>query len=319
MARVSMSKTIPQAAFFVGLGTAILLNAVIGLMNLAGSYPLLSLLPEGFPRQLHIDPHAVGLPTGQLPHPNHWSLLMAFGVPLLWVATRRLPWVLRSGLAVAWLALVATGRSRIALAVAVVGILALVWRWPGRRGWPMALVTTIAAVAWLAAALSILQALRIGALSLNITGGRWAVFGYAFPTVWTWKWIGTGFGMWERWALSPDGLAGYHGAYAGWFSVAHSEPFQLWFELGVLGVLVGACAVATLGRDALVVWRTNDALGHALVAIALMAVLAMWVTIPFRIPVLAMTALVAAARVQVRARAHRPGLQWAPPSEASGR
>ena len=189
--------------------------------------------------------------------------------------------------------------------MAVIGVLALVWRWPGRRGWPVAFATTLAVGAWLVAALVILQTLRVGALGLNLTGGRWAVFGYAFPTAWTWKWIGTGLGMWERWALSPDGLAGYHGGFAGWFSVAHSEPFQLWFELGILGVLAGAWAVGTIGRDAVAVWWTDDTLGHAWVVIALMTALAMWVTIPFRIPVLAVVALVACARVQVRAKAGR--------------
>lgn len=254
-------------AFAVALGA----NVFMGLVHLTGHAPGMRwVLP-------------VGTPSGFLLHPNYWGAYLALGWPLLWAATAHWPGPSRLVTLSAGASLIALSGSRAAaLAVLVAGVLLL-----PRRHRPLLVAGGLGLLAatW---------AWRGLAWHLGWSGGRWPVWRLGLD-YWlgTAPWTGAGLGMWANFALWPEGPI--HDRY--WL-LPLSEPVQLAFELGLLGLLAGAWCLGDWTRQAHRLWHLSASpWGRAWVAISAEAALLMWVTPIFHLPALAALVIVAVARV----------------------
>ncbi len=256
----------------------------------------------------------LGQPHGFLGHPNHFGVFLALALPaalrlagLFHVPDRKgrfarrakpapsirrrlgLPWIVGASL----LTMILLSRSRTALAA--LGLLALVWLWPclDRR-------------------------LRLGSLALAGVGA--AGLGYTVFTgaqtlgarVVAWRlgwemttgapWVGWGLGTWRLWALDPRGPVAAEPRLTpfGWWETAFSEPMQLVFELGAVGLALGLLCLAQLARDAWRGWRAGGE-SQAWAGVSGVGLIALWTTSLLHYPPLAVPLLIAAARLRARA------------------
>ena len=216
-------------AFVVGLGWEFL----VGLFNLFGTYPGMA----------WIDPAYFGRPMGFLTHVNYYGSFLALGLPLVW-ALIGLP----AALAVYAMILATVSGGPVIAASA--GVLFLVWPEFGRR-------TRFGVAAALGGAVATVMTLHEWRLS-----GRWQVWTANLPEFLRYPLIGQGLGSWRIWAdhhnekatLAKWAQAGLSAAQCNApppipeacrpvvFATlqAHNEPYQLAFELGLIGVALAA-------------------------------------------------------------------------------
>ncbi len=200
------------------------IEGLLGVVNLFGLYPTLF----GPKLWFEINPamDVAGRPMGLLRYPTLWAIYMALGLPLIW---RRI----HPSAAFLVLGLVLLSRSLTASGVAVIGVLLMAWPLLGR--WARAMVA-------FGGSLLSLQALSTHGLH---SSGRWDQMVAGWPMIAVHPWTGWGLGFWSQYAnLHNLRLRKEH------FTLQlQVEPYQLLFELGVVGL--GLALV-------LVVWTLRD-------------------------------------------------------------
>jgi len=207
-------------------------EGLFGLVNTFGVYPWMT----------WVSPEHVGKPMGLLTHPNYWGSWMALGLPVLWA----LAGVPAAALAFLLIAKTISGGPVISAAVA-----ALVMAWPlfGRR-----LRFAVAGIG--AGTIALVMTLHEWRLS-----GRREVWTVALEEMRKWPLTGQGLGEWRSWAEQWN-QAFYRPDQGKTFFItlqAHSEPLQLAFELGLIGVALGALWVLQAVQAGRRVWRAAPA------------------------------------------------------------
>ena len=224
------ARDLPERAARLAGWAALLGGAVevgFGYLNLWQWYPWMTV----------VVPDQVGRPMGFLTHPNYWGSYIALCLPLAWALGGILP-------AVALYAMTAATVSGGPIIAASAGALLLAWPQLGRR------------LRWLAA----------GGAGVTVAGvmtahewrlsGRWEVWQAILPEALRYPWIGQGLGSWRIWADHYNQKI----QKVGWATLqAHNEPYQLWFELGAVGVLIAALWGAQALLAARRAWRLHPA------------------------------------------------------------
>ena len=198
----------------------------LGLLNAFRIYPFMA----------WISPEHVGKGMGFLTHPNYWGSFMALGLPLVWAYL---------GIPAAALVFILILKTVSPGPVICAAVGAAVMAWPlfGR------------AVRFLVVAVG--AGSIVGTLTLHEwrLSGRSEVWSVALPEIMRWPVLGQGLGQWRQWAED------YNRELGKFFVTlqAHNEPLQLWFELGVIGLLIATLWVAQGVLAARVVWRAAPA------------------------------------------------------------
>ena len=199
---------------------------VLGTLNSFGIYPWMA----------WVDPLQLGKPMGLLTHPNYWGSFVALGIPILW-SVAGIPVV-----AIAFLLILRTISGGPVISASV-GILVMAWPLFSRR-------VRYAVVTLGVASTAVVMTLHEWRLS-----GRREIWEVAVPEAWRWKFMGQGLGEWRTWSDQYNGIKGR-------FFVtlqAHTEPLQLWFELGLIGLVLGALIAWQAYRAARTVWMAAPA------------------------------------------------------------
>jgi len=216
-------------AFVIGVAWEFL----VGAFNLFGTYPGLG----------WIDPNYFGRPMGFLTHVNYFGSFLALGLPLVWALVG-----LPAALAVYAMILATVSGGPVIAASA--GVLFLAWPEFGRR-------SRFGIAAGLGGAVAVVMTLHEWRLS-----GRREVWQAILPEYLRYPLIGQGLGSWRIWAehynekatLAKWAAAGLSGAQCNApppvpeacrpvvFATlqAHNEPYQLAFELGLIGLAFAA-------------------------------------------------------------------------------
>lgn len=214
--------------FCVGAGW----EGLLGLVNAFGVYPWMSVV---------VAEHA-GKPMGFLTHPNYWGSFMALLLPVIWS-------VCGIPAAVVAYCLILKTVSVTPVLSATVGLLVMAWPLFGRRVRYSVLAAGAAGVVWTL----VLHEFRMS--------GRTEIWKMAFPEIMRWPILGQGLGQWRVWAEDWDRV-NYIPQQGKTFLVtlqAHNEPYQLLFELGLIGFILGALWVAQAGLAAYRVWKAAPA------------------------------------------------------------
>ena len=202
---------------------------VFGYLNLWGIYPWMTfVLPE-----------QVGRPMGFLTHPNYWGSFMALGLPVVWSLGGFLP-------ALAIFAVIVVSFSAGPVIAATAGMALLAWPHLARR-WRYGLIASASAV--------VTAVLTVHEWRLS---GRWENWAAAWPELMRYPVIGQGLGSWRIWADHFNTKLSMQTGKPEVFATlqAHSEPYQLWFELGLIGLFL--CALWAL-QAVLAAWTAWSA------------------------------------------------------------
>lgn len=292
-------------------------------------------------------PDMIGKPHGLLYHPNHYGLYLALALPVLIALTihicrpmtgwRRYGTTAAGGfVAAAVITLLAASRSRVAL-----GGLVIVLAWvvsmmaralvrslgPNGRRWAWAACVVFAT------ALVVVVVLFAGRQQIASLGGRTPMWTVGAVELSTWTWpsflFGGGFGSWATWATHPSGrLRGLgvpelgippQNAFSGWWTEAHNIGMQVTFELGIVGLALGAWVVWALirlvgagttrpfdeivdrhGRSPIVKLGERDVWPEAWAIVLLIGLVAMSFTLVFHHAALAVVTITATARLWAR-------------------
>lgn len=207
-------------------------EGLLGLVNSFGVYPWMT----------WVSPEHMGKPMGLLTHPNYWGSWMALGLPVLWA----LAGVPAAALAFLLITKTISGGPVISAAV---GVLVMAWPFFGQR------------VRWAVAGFG------AGAIALVMTlhewrlSGRREVWQKALEEMQKWPMTGQGLGEWRSWAEQFN-QAAYRPQEGKTFFItlqAHNEPFQLAFELGLVGLLLGALWAWQALEASRRIWRAAPA------------------------------------------------------------
>ena len=261
-----------------------------GLLNAFGYYPWMA----------WVSPLHVGKPMAWLTHPNYWGSFMALAFPLVWALL---------GIPAAILVFVLILKTVSPGPVISVAAGALVMAWPllGRR------------LRWCVA--SVGGASVLGVLTLHEwrLSGRSEVWWLSLKNeIARWPITGQGLGQWRTWAEDWN-RANYAPPDKAFMVTlqAHSEPLQLWFELGLIGVVLAGLWGLQAVLAAKQVWRAAPAamvpspwflwgrapLERAWLAVVAVAAVNMLGSPTFHLPGQAAVTLLALARVQADAEA----------------
>ena len=215
-----------------GLAAGLVWEGLFGYLNLWGIYPWMRFV---------LADH-VGRPMGFLTHPNYFGSLMALGLPVLWALGGILPVVAVGAIIIAsW-----SGGPVISAAVAVA-----VCAWPDlskrARYW---------LVGGAAAAVSAVMTVHEWRLSGRLE--NWAAI---WPELARYPIIGQGLGSWRIWADQYNAKLSMQAGRPEVFATlqAHNEPYQLWFELGLIGLLAIACWVWQASAAVRIAWSSAAA------------------------------------------------------------
>ena len=278
--------------FCVGAGW----EGLLGLVNAMGVYPWMSVV---------IAEH-VGKPMGFLTHPNYWGSFMALLLPVVW-SVAGIP-----AAALVYLLILKTVSAGPVIA-ATAGVLVMAWPLFGRR-----VRYSVAA----AGAAGVLGTLVLHEFRLS---GRTEIWKLAFPEFLRWPIMGQGLGQWRQWAEDWD-RANYLPQAGKIFLVtlqAHNEPYQLRFELGLIGFVLGLLWVTQAGYAAYLVWKAAPAamiqspwyawgrapLERAWIAVVAAALVNSLGSPVFHLPGQAALVIFALARMQADAEALTPTAQ----------
>ena len=193
-----------------GLIVGVAWEAAFGYLNLWKVYPWMTFVASD----------QAGRPMGFLTHPNYWGSFMALGLPLVW-ALCGIP------AAIVVYALIAASFSGGPVISASVGALVMAWPDLGRR-----LRLTVLGAA--GATIAIVMTVHEWRLS-----GRWEVWQAVWPELLRYPVIGQGLGSWRIWADHHNAKLSAAAGQPVIFATlqAHNEPYQLWFELGLIGLV----------------------------------------------------------------------------------
>lgn len=197
-------------AFLAGAGWQL----AFGYLNLWHVYPWMTF----------VMPDQMGRPMGFLTHPNYWGSYLAMALPLAWALGGILP-------ASAVYLMCAATLSGGPIISASAGAVLLVWPQLGRK------------LRWAAAgAAGTSVALVMTAHEWRLSGRR-EVWEAVWPELARYPWIGQGLGSWRVWADHYNGkLSAAQGKLSTFATLqAHNEPYQLWFELGLIGLVLAGC------------------------------------------------------------------------------
>ena len=213
------------------LCAGVLYEGLFGYLNLWGLYPWMSF----------IQADQVGRPMGFLTHPNYWGSFVALGVPIVWSLCGVLP-----ALALA-LMIVASYSATPVVAVAC-GIVLLAWPHLSRR-WRYGFVGAAASV--------VTAVITVHEWRLS---GRWENWAAAWPELMRYPVIGQGLGSWRIWADHTNTKLSMQTGQPSIFATlqAHNEVYQLWFELGLIGLFLVALWGLQAGLAAWVTWTADD-------------------------------------------------------------
>ena len=269
--------------FLIGVGYEFLLGG----LNAMRIYPWMG----------WISPEHVSKPMGMLTHPNYWGSFMALGLPLVWAFL---------GVPAAALVFILIGKTISGGPVISAAVGIAVMAWPLFNRWVRMLVVAVGA-----GSVGIVMTLHEWRLS-----GRREVWEVALAEIMRWPVLGQGLGQWRAWAED------YNRALGKFFVTlqAHSEPLQLWFELGLIGLAIAALWAVQGFLAARVVWRAAPVatlpgpvwqwgrapLERAWVAVIAVAFVNMWGSPVFHLMPQAALILFALARVQADAAALGP-------------
>ena len=200
-------------------------EVAFGYLNLWGVYPFMT----------YIVPDQMGRPMGFLTHPNYWGSFVALGLPLVWALGGIVPTLFGFGVIVA-----SYSGGPVISAAAGLGFLA--WPQLSRR-------MRYAAVATLSVVVTIVMTVHEWRLS-----GRREVWQAIWPELMRYPIIGQGLGSWRIWADHFNAkLSATTGKYEAFATLqAHNEPYQLWFELGLIGLFFAALFCLQIGLAAMV-------------------------------------------------------------------
>jgi len=275
---------------------------LIGGLNAVGRYPWMS----------WVSPEHAGKPMGFLTHPNYWGSFIALCLPLIW---SRIGW---AGVLLAWALILKTVSGGPVISAAL-GSLVMVWPFFGRK-------MRLGVAAFGGAAVALTMTLHEWRLS-----GRTEVWQKALSELKKWPIVGQGLGEWRSWADEYN-AANYAPQAGKSFFVtlqAHNEPYQLLFELGVIGVLIALLWVLQAGVSSWVIWKSAPVaripgpwylwgrvpLERAWVAVLVTALVNMLGSPTFHLPGQALVILFVLARAQadadalsiIRVSGRRPG------------
>jgi hypothetical protein len=283
-------------ALVAGIG----IQAVLGGLNLLQVYPS----PNVLAAPLHwlgvaTDPGSptilasfVGRPLGWLTHPNFWGAYLALGIPVVYALCGKW-WAL--GLLAGT---VATGNIGPVVS-GVAGLVVMAWR-DLSRVMRLGVVVAVLAVVLAVSVQHIQRPDSHGDTWLSTaTSGRTAVWANAWPDV-TKHWlVGNGPGTWRIWSVMVNAHAqATHPGSTPATMQAHNEPYQLWFEFGLIGVALVGWWVVTLGRGARVMLGTGQMRDRMWVGVAIVAAVNSLGSPTFHMPQQAVVALFAAGRLQ---------------------
>jgi hypothetical protein len=282
------------AAWMLVLGVA--WEAAFGYLNLWGIYPWMSF----------VVPEYMGRPMGFLTHPNYWGSFLALGLPVVW-ALCGIP-----AAAIVY-ALILSSVSAGPVIAATVGVLVMAWPELDRR---LRLVILGAA----ASTVAVVMTVHEWRLS-----GRWENWVAIWPELSRYPVIGQGLGAWRVWADHYNAkLAAQTGKPEIFATLqAHNEPYQLWFELGLIGLglaalwalqawlaVRGAWALCPPGKAAPWYAPGRAPLERAWIALLATALVNALGSPLFHLPAQAALTLFAVARIQAQAALTPP----APPA-----
>lgn len=176
-----------------------------------------------YPWMTFVIPDQMGRPMGFLTHPNYWGSYMALGLPVVAALGGLLP------AAAIYLMIVASWSGGPAISASV-GALVCLWPELGRRA-------RYAAIALGSAAVAAVMTMHEWRLS-----GRREVWQAVWPELIRYPFIGQGLGSWRIWADHYNAKASTAAGSPVVFATlqAHQEQLQLWFELGLIGLGLGA-------------------------------------------------------------------------------
>lgn len=283
-AREMSTRTARVAAWALVVGVA--WEFVFGYLNLWKVYPWMTF----------VLPDHLGRPMGFLTHPNYWGSFMALGLPIVWSLAGILP-------ALAIFAVLAASWSAGPVIAAAVGVGLLLWPELSRR-----------LRYWLVGGLSAAVAVVMTVHEWRLSGRRevWAAF---WPELMRYPVIGQGLGAWRG---AADAINLKRSAASGTYEVfatlqAHNEPYQLWFELGLIGLFLAALWMLQAGLAGWVVWHASEAtvtrwwapgrvpLERAFCAVLVIGVVNALGSPTFHLPAQAAFLLFALGRTQARA------------------
>ena len=213
------------------LAGGVLYEALFGYLNIWKVYPWMTF----------IQADQVGRPMGFLTHPNYWGSFVAIGLPVVWSLCGLLP-------AVAIAAMIITSYSAGPAVAVAVGVALLLWPHLSRR-WRYGL---IASASGIVSAVITVHEWRLS--------GRWENWAAAWPELARYPIIGQGLGSWRIWADNVNTkLSQASGRPEAWATLqAHNEPYQLWFELGLIGLFLVGLWVLQAGLASWVTWTADE-------------------------------------------------------------
>jgi hypothetical protein len=272
--------------FTWALAAGVAVELVLGWMNLFKIYPWMS----------WVVPDQIGRPMGLLTHPNYWGSLMALVLPIMWALAGPLA-------VIAIMIPVVLSYSSGPVISALAGIAVAAWPELGKR-------TKYAMVAGASAITAWVMTVHEWRLS-----GRREVWQAIWPEVIRYPFMGQGLGDWRVWAdqynAKESAIQGKPIVFA--TLQAHNEPYQLLFELGLIGVAIaavwalqaGVCAkfawAATSAKRGAGWWKHPISLERAWIAVLVAAVVNSLGSPTFHLPAQAALAIFALARVQATA------------------
>jgi len=268
-------------------------EGLLGYVNIWGSYPGMSFVVTT----------EIGRPMGFLTHPNYWGSYMALSLPIVWSIAGILP-------AVAIAAMIAASYSAGPMISAAVGITVIAWAYLGRT---VRYAVAAVAGAGTVAAFLVHDTANFSPAGLNRLSGRLENWIAAWPELIRYPVIGQGLGDWRGWAEN------YNVKTQSFFATlqAHNEPYQLWFELGLIGVGLAVLWALQIWQAASTSWRHCPPgsgawwapgavpLERAWVAVLATALVNSLGSPTFHLPAQAAITIFALARIQAHAGAHR--------------
>src|SRR2546422_81829 len=285
------------------------IQGVLGILNLAKLHPSPYVL--GWPLawlgvpilegQATLIREFLGHPMGWLTHPNFWGAYMALALPIVYALLGR--WA-----ALIALALTASTGNIGPIVSASAGLAVMAWRDLAPRLRP-AFVLGCLTVSIIVSAHHLDRNHSHGDTTLStVTTGRTTVWAAAWPLARAHWLVGNGLGSWRPWAEQYNTEKKTPG---GATLQAHNEPYQLSFELGLVGMALAAWWLWHLGLGARALfWYTEpvhgvaivDTIEWAWVGVVVVALVNALGSPTFHMPQQAGVALFAAARLEAARR-----------------
>jgi hypothetical protein len=286
---VARDMDIPRTRLFCWvLAAGVGFELVLGYLNLFHIYPWMA----------WVLPDQTGRAMGLLTHPNYWGSIMALTLPIMWALLGPLA-------AVAILIPIVVSHSAGPVLSAFAGIIVAIWPDLGRKTRYFVIGLATGAASWV---------MTVHEWRLS---GRREVWQAIWPELIRYPLIGQGFGDWRVWADQYNAkLSAVSGKVEAFATLqAHNEPYQLLFELGLIGLVLGLGIALQAGVSARIVWQKNNemvrrnwwkrplSMDMAWLSVGVVAVVNSFGSPTFHLPAQAAIAAFSLARLQYSAAA----------------